>query len=232
MKLLFLLALTATLVLAKSVNHLRQEECPVEDPAFLPAGPLNISLHPIFELFIGGTHGELNATGVSLVEANVDINAIALQLTLEISIPSIEVHTTYSSEGWIDARPLRQVTVPSGNFTGSGPVYVYATNIKVEADATLFINIIGNKVSIRILDIKTIQFGEVKVNLGTFVIAGETINWDTWSSGFVNNFNADWAAEKEAATEKIRAAANNVIGELTLQDLIDIITRPDEPCDP
>jgi len=235
MKLLFLLAITVTVVFARSnVLRLKPFQCEVEDPAYGPPGPLNLSLHPIFELHVGGSHGELNATGVSNVEAHVDINILLLTATFEVLIPEIEVFTTYESTGWIDARPLKHETVPSGNFTASGDVHVYAKDIKIEGDATLFINIIGNRVSIRILHLNTISFGSVDIDLGHFVIAEQEVDFKEWSENFVTRWNQDFNANKAAVTEKVRQAANVIVGQYTLAELIELIGGGggDEPCEP
>jgi len=218
MKLLIAFAVAALIALCGA-----QTECPVEDPVTLPAGNFNISLHPLCQIFEGSTHGELIAEGVSTAHAEVDINVILLTAQFTVTLETIKIDSTYEASGWIDARPIPQGTIPSGNFTGSGIVEVEATGIEIDGSATLFINIIGNKVSIRILNLDTVKFGTVKVNLGEFNIAGANVDWAEWSSGFVANWDRDFAQFHSQAVEKIRQAANVIVGQYTLAELIDLI---------
>jgi hypothetical protein len=135
---------------------------------------------------------------------------------------------TYEAEGWIDARPFRQVTLPSGNFTGSGSATMKASNVALKGSATLFVNLIGNKVSVRVLQVDTLTFDSLAADLGTgYTVAGEPVDWADWSATVKDNFRQDFddGALRTEIVEKIRTAANVVVGQFTLQELIDLINN-------
>jgi len=235
MKVLFVLALVAAVAYGKSVVIKAEgPRCPIKDPLDGEPGLLNISMHPVFELFVGATHGPIHVTGLSTLWYDIDINAIALTINFHSTLDEVDLSTEFDAQGWIDARPLKQETVPSGNFTGVGMAKVKASAVEIQGSATLFINIIGNKVTLRILNLDTVSFGTVEIDLGAgFIIAGAPVDWATWSAGFPNNWATDFLANKEPATEKIRESANNIIGQFTLQELIDLIGGgggEPEPC--
>jgi hypothetical protein len=190
-----------------------------------PEGALNVTLHPILEIFQGGSHGPLTVVGLSTLKYVIDINAITLTATFDVTLGSVDLASTYEAEGWIDARPFRQVTLPSGNFTGSGPATLKATNVALKGSATLFINLIGNKVSVRVLNVDTLTFDSLAADLGTgYTIAGGPVDWAAWSATVKDNFRQDFdGALHNEIIEKVRTAANVVVGQFTLQELIDLI---------
>ncbi|CAL8109730.1 unnamed protein product [Orchesella dallaii] len=210
--------------------------CPIDDPLERP-GPdsINVTLDPIAKLLEGSIRGDIVATGLSTLHYNVDINALLLTATFELTLAQVDVTTTYEATGYVDARPLAAETVPQGNFTGSGNARIQASGLKVQGSASLFVNIIGNKVTVSRLVLNTVEFTTLRLDLGAqFLIGGSPVDWTTWSDNIKANFDRDFAANKNAVVDKVRLAANNIVGQYTLAELIDLISGGGdggEPCE-
>lgn len=155
----------------------------------------------------------LNAVGLSTLRYKIDLNALLLTATFEVTIPSVDGTADFTASGYVDARPFRPETIPSGNITGGGLGKVKATNVVLKGRASLFINIIGNKVQISNLNLETVSFDTVNIDLSsTLIIGGSPVNWEQLSSNLKANFDKDLADNKNAITEKIRGAANAIVG--------------------
>lgn len=210
--------------------------CPIDDPLESP-GPsnINVTLDPIAKLLEGSIRGDLVATGLSTLRYNIDINALLLTAVFELELATVDVTTTYDVSGYVDARPLSAETVPQGNLTGKGDARIQATGLKLQGSASLFINIIGNKVTVSRLVLNTVQFTTLRLDFGqTLIIGGSPVDWATWSNNIKVNFDRDFAANKNAITDKVRLAANNIVGQYTLAELIDLISGGGdggEPCE-
>lgn len=125
----------------------------------------------------------------------------------------MSLDTTYMVNGYLDARPFSQVCLPSGNFSGSDRVVASAENAELKGAATLFINLISNKLSVRILTVETLTFSAVSVDLGQgYQIAGAPVDWADWTANFKTCFDNEFPANKAEIVEKVRIAANEVIG--------------------
>jgi len=145
---------------------------------------------------------------------NVDVNVITLSAVFEVDLDNVDLTCAeYTANGWLDLRPIRQETLPSGNFTGTGAATLKGSKIHLKGNAVLFINLIGNKVSIRVLNLEAVSFDSLSFNLGpAFLVNGEAVNWDEVNSNFKSDFDADFAQFKTEITEKIRVAANVIVG--------------------
>jgi len=212
--------------------------CPIDDPLERPGpGPLNVTLDPIAKLLEGASRGDIVATGLSTLHYSVDINALLLTASFELQLATVDVTTTYEASGYVDARPLSADTVPQGNFTGRGNARIQSTGLNLKGSASLFINIIGNKVTVSRLVLNTVEFTTLRLDLGTeFIIGGQPVNWANWSDNIKQRFDADFAANKNAVVDKVRLAANNIVGQFTLAELIDLINNGGgggggEPCE-
>lgn len=154
----------------------------------------------------------MKVEGLSTLHYKVDINAILLTATFDVTIAKVSGTATYKADGYIDARPFSQGTIPSGNFTGSGAGAVSATNVKLHGSASLWVNVIGNKVTITILNLSTISFDSISVDLGSdFIIAGSPVDWAALSAGLKANFDREFAANKQEIQRRIRLAANRIV---------------------
>lgn len=199
--------------------------CPIEDP-LERAGPLpiNVTVNPLAMLLEGSQITDLVANGLSTLTYSVNINALLLTASFEVTIPHTDGYGTFTAEGYLDARPFRQETIPSGNFTGSGLGKITADNLHIKGSASLFINLIGNRVSVSRLNLQDVSFDSVTVDLGdNLTIGGEKIDWAALNNGLKERFDKDLADNKNAIVEKIRQAANGIVGKFTLAELIDLI---------
>lgn len=151
--------------------------------------------------------------GLTTLHYNVDINALLLSATFEVTIERVTGNATFNAEGYVDARPFREETIPSGNLTGTNQFgAVSATGVVLKGRAALFINIIGNKVNVRSLTLETVSFATVSLNFSDLQIGGKTHDWAAISATLKANFDKDLADNKAAITEKIREAANGIVG--------------------
>jgi len=241
MKVLFITLLVVAGAFARSAVQQQNvmaegPSCPIDDPLTVEHAAINITVDPVVALLLGSEVNNLIAEGLSTLTYKVDINALLLTATFEVSIPLIKGNATYSAEGYVDARPFRQETIPSGNLTGSGLGKLAATNVKLRGSASIFLNLAG-KVQLSRLVLAEVSFDSLELDLGTsFNIGGGAIDWPRFSETVKQNFDEDLAGNKNAIQEKLRGAANNILKTFSLQDLIDLITPPGdggepEPCE-
>jgi len=77
----------------------------------------------------------------------------------------------------------------------------------------MFVNLIGNKVSVRVLNLDTFSFDLFNFNLGpNYRINGEPLNYDQINQNLKQNFDTDFAEFKAEITEDFRQAMNVVVG--------------------
>lgn len=159
---------------------------------------------------------------------------ITLTLNFHLTLPSAHITTDFVVTGYLDARPFSSGCIPSGNFTGSGASTVHASALDVNIRAVLFANLITNKLSIRTLEIRNISFGsDIMLSFGPdLLIGGSPVDWDAVSAGLKTCFDAEFAANKAAITEKIRLAGNVVIGKYTIDELLELIGGGGGTCPP
>jgi hypothetical protein len=240
MKAIFAIVFAAGLVgvMSTPVQEVRYVKGPnqcQEDPLIVPPGTFNLTLHPLFNLAEESNHGGLVVAGVSGLITDISIIIITLTLNFRVEVPSIEADaTSIDVLGYVDTRPF--TALPVGNYTGtttgttSGIARV--RNLRVEGSATLFVNIIGNRVSVRVLTVGVFSFDEICLNLGAnFQIGGNPVDWTDFCANFKGRFDAEWGNTqlKNQLVEKIRVAANVIVGRYTLDELIDLIGGGDGP---
>jgi hypothetical protein len=204
-----------------------------EDPQIVPAGPMNISLHPIIAMNEGSHHQGLVAAGLSRLETDINIIIITLTATFKVTAPDIDVDITEGvADGYMDTRPF--TCIPVGNYTGTGNAMIRVRNLRVEGSATLFINLIGNRVNVRLLNINVASWSDLCLNFGPgFTIGGSPVDWDDLCANLKTRFDAEFAntALKNQLVERIRVAANVIVGQYTLEELLDLINQPGpDPC--
>jgi hypothetical protein len=203
--------------------HAEGPETPIDDPIFVEHGAINITVDPILELLVGSVVDNLVAEGLSTLWYNIDINAILLSARVEVNLTRVTGNATYQAEGYLDARPFRQESIPSGNFTGNGLGKVSATNIRLQASGSIFINLQG-RVQLSRLVIEQLNFDTLAVDLGVnFNIGGGAIDWPRWSENAKQNIDQDLANNRNAIQEKLRGAANGILRNYTLAQLICLI---------
>jgi len=238
MKVLFITLLVVAGAFARSAvqQEINAEgpRCPIDDPLRVEHSTINITVDPIVKLELGSEVSGLIAVGLSSLWYKVDINALLLTATFEVKVPLINGNATYKATGYVDARPFRQETIPSGNLTGSGLGKLHARDVHLKGSASVFLNLQG-KVQVSRLVLEIVTFSGVELDLGaTFNIGGGAVDWAELSRNLKVNFDRDLADNKNAIQEKIRAAANGILVQYTLQELIDLLDPPGggdpEPC--
>jgi len=178
----------------------------------------------------------LVAAGLSGLVADIAIIIITLRLNFKVELPSVDlVITEGAATGFMDTRPF--TALPVGNFTSSanpGNGMVRVRNLQIEGGANLFINLIGNKVQIRVLEVAVFSFGDLCLDMGpNFTIGGSPVDWVDFCANFKSRFEVEYANMqlRNALIEKVRVAGNILVGEYTLDELIDLIGGGDgEPC--
>lgn len=157
---------------------------------------------------------------------------ITLTLDFHLTLPSVHLSGEYDATGYLDARPFSQACVPSGNYSGNGSAFLDASQVELDIRVVLFANLITNKLSIRTLTINTLSFGgDVSMSFGpNWLIGGSPVEWESWSAGLKACFDAEFAANKAAITEKIRLAGNGWIGQYTIDELLELIGGGGGPC--
>lgn len=155
---------------------------------------------------------DLKIEGLSTLHYKVDQVGLLLAYYFNVSIANvIGTAGDYFASGYIDARPFSQETIPSGNFTGSGAGSFSATNVKLNGGVTFFVSI-DNKVGLYRLGLDVVSFDSLTVDLGPdFTIAGSPVDWDALSAGIKENFDSQFAANKEEIVERIRKALSTFL---------------------
>lgn len=165
-------------------------------------------------IILSSSRSGMDLAGHSGLVAEVNIIIITLTATFEVDLPSLDVAIVDADvSGYVDTRPF--TSLPVGNYTGTGAALVKIENLRVTGSATLFINIIGNKVNIRILNVDVFSFSTLCLDFGPdFLIGGVNPDWVDFCANFKTRFDTEWANNnlKNALVEKIRAAGNNIVG--------------------
>ncbi|OXA39759.1 uncharacterized protein LOC110861056 [Folsomia candida] len=235
-------AIVLLLVAGSFANSIKQTRetgppCPLPAEYIGTEGPLNITLHPILEIHQGGTRGVSTINGLDTFAYEYTINLIALTAEFTITVGSLSLDTLYTATGYLDARPFSQGCIPSGNFTGgaNGPAPATATVVGLRAvgTATIFINLITDRISLRLLAVSSFSFTTITANLSDdYVIGGSPIDWPAFNAGLKACVDSEFASNNAAVVEKIRLAVNEKIADYTLQDFLDLIGGGGSTCPP
>jgi hypothetical protein len=209
--------------------------CPIADPLDVPAGGINVTLPPFLVIDEGSVHSGGIATGLSTLYYKYTINLLTLKIDFEVTIDTACISgDQYSATGVIDAAPFRQETIPSGPLTGSGSYQACVADFHIIGDATLLVNLITNRLTIRILNIPTFIFSSLSANIAGLNVGGELINWTQWNANIKQNFDQDLANHRTAIVEKVRLSINEEMRKYTLAEFLDLIGGgggEPEPCD-
>jgi hypothetical protein len=228
MKVLFILGLVA---LASAIPHKRQCPEPTPDPSIIDVNTsLNLTAHPIFRLNPGASHQGGASAGHSTAVVEVEIVVITLTATLHVTIETIELSLNgIVCNGYLDFSPF--TSIPSGNFSTTGSdLTLSVAGVVADGSATLFINLITNKVSIREMEVESIDWTTLCTDFGpNFMIGGSPVDWADLCQSFKPAFMAEFnnPALKDALTERLRGAANAVVGNCGIDELVGCATYDD-----
>lgn len=158
------------------------------------------------------TFSNLVTEGLSSLNYTVNINALLLTFEFELFLERITGNATFTADGYLDVRPLRRETFPSGNLTGFNQfAAISATGVHLKGRADLFVNLLGDKVLLRRLIFDTLNFDNAFLNFSQLVIGGQTHDWESISANFKDNFDKDFTQQPTEITERIRIALNYVV---------------------
>jgi len=203
-----------------------QQEEPEEDPKPLEPDTFNLTLNPLLDIPEGSNHMGGMLSGHTQNTIDIGIIIITLALTFNIHIPhmTVELRGMADGSGYVDLRPL--TSAPSGNFTfGGQDAHGDIQNLRVRGNAQLFINIIGNRVAVRTLNLIEFTFADICLDMGDMTIGEGQVDWTDFCANFAARFRADWGngAIKDGFTEHFRVTLNNFVGQYTLDELIGLL---------
>jgi len=203
-----------------------------EDPDILLPDIFNISIPPSFELFEGNEHQGGDMAGHSGATVDIGIIIITLALTFNVHVPNLDANilSITGPGGYMDFSPF--TSIPGGNFTTTGTdAMISIRNLRLRGNAQLFINLIGNKVNVRTLNVIEFSFENWCMDWGDTPIGGAPVDWADFCANFRGRFQAEWANSglRTSFVERLRVTANCFVDDYTLEELIDLITPKPDP---
>ncbi|CAL8114751.1 unnamed protein product [Orchesella dallaii] len=162
--------------------------------------------------------------GLSTYGYNFYLDTNLFNLDFNITVDELSAMSSYNASGYLDLRPLSEETVPHGNFTGNGFAHFRLNDVVVTGNGLMFIDIIRNQATFQMLNISSIDFTSIAVDLGeTFVIDGKVIDWIAWSANFKSNFDYDFEVNKSSVNELFYLGLNTILKQYTLVDMLEFI---------
>lgn len=141
-----------------------------------------------------------------------------------ITLDNLSLDATYSATGYLDATPYSQGCIPSGNFTGGDTARITVAGLRVVGQATFFVNLVNDRVSIRRLSVASFSFTDITVDLGAnFQIGWAPVDWPAFNGNLKACMDSEFAANNPAIVEKFRLAINEKIQHYTSEELSELI---------
>jgi len=193
----------------------RSDVIDIEDPLHLNDTTLELT-EDIFTgivTLVGGT-----ATGGSGLVDDVAVNLLTLKLTISIDLPAGRLTGAYTIAGEaIGEDGVHHVV------QGAGEIDASIAGFKLDATATLAVNLISNRASIKNLDTQALEFASVQLSATGATVDNEPVDWEAVTADAKAEFDRIYAANKTTILQKITDAINEVLGQYTLAELIDLI---------
>jgi len=158
-------------------------------------------------------------TGGSNLVDDIAVNLLTLKLTITLDLSTGRIVGAYTIAG----EAVGQDGV-SHVVSGTGGVDATINGFKLTATGTLRVNIITNKASIVNLDTQRLSFDSVALGATGALVDGIPVDWDAVNADAKNEFDRVYAEKKDEILDEIEAAVNEILGEYTLAELIDLIT--------
>jgi len=201
-------------------------ECTLANPLEIVAGNINLTLTPIVLIAEGSIQLGGVATGLDTLWYSYELSLITLSGSFEAGITGEACGSgdSYEATGTIDASPFSEAVVPSGPFSGKGSYHGCIRAGYVKGEATIFVNIITNRVSLSRLVISEITFEHIEAELTGFTIAGRETDWAAWNAGVKAAFEAEWPVVGTEFVNIARVAVNeNFLWKYTLSEFLELI---------
>jgi len=160
-------------------------------------------------------NGQVN--GLDTLSDTIVLNLLTLTAKGDVNIETVQVTGSYEAQG--------ELNLNEGTFDvkGAGEVDVTIEKIKVKSlSIKIAINLITSKISVSALSL-TPSIGAASGGATGATANGQPIDWAAVGSDAPSAVDEFWAKNGVKFTEEIRAIVNELIKDLTLQDIIDII---------
>jgi hypothetical protein len=203
--------------------------CPIPNPIEV-AGPIpiNITLDPLVAFKEGSEVTNLAVRDADTLKYTYNIVILPPGANIDLTLTKASGSGDFVVSGYLDATPFRQETIPSGDIEGKGNAKISIEGLHVKGKANLRIKLNG-KVEVTTVTIDILKFDAISVDFGTeMTIGGKVIDWATLSANLKANFDKDFADHGTEIVNKIKGVVNGILGEFTLQELLDIIKKLEE----
>lgn len=154
----------------------------------------------------------LYVEGLTSLKYNLTVNFLLLTLSFDLKIERILANFTISADGYLDARPFRPETIPSGNLTAVNQIAaISASGVHIAGRANIFQNLQIPNITINSLSFEAFEFDTATLDFGEMEIGGQTHDWSEISKNLKENFDQDFIDNKDIITNNIRLAALNKV---------------------
>jgi hypothetical protein len=198
------------------------------DPWEFGQTPINVTMNPFLEILEGSLQYGGVANGLSGFAVVFTYNAVLQQFGFDLTLPSFQtIGHRYSANGYVDVTPFRHDTFPSGPFQGNGTYQVVIKDLHIKGHANFLINLSTDKINVRSVEVSTLTFSSVFVELGSFTVDSSegpgVVDWDYWNVMFATNFNSDWHTPsiKQGILTKYASMWNSYLDQFTLREVYD-----------
>jgi len=194
----------------------RSDVIDLADPLNLNDTTLNLetSIFTGVASLVGGI-----VTGGSNLVDDIAVNLLTLKLTITLDLTTGRIVGAYTVAGEAVGQDGVHHTV-----SGTGGLDATINNFQLTATGTLRVNIITNRASIVNLDTQRLSFESVNLGATGALVDGVPVDWEAVNADAKNEFDTIYAEKKDEILGEVQGAVNEVLGEYTLAELIDLIT--------
>lgn len=188
---------------------------PFDDPHKLNDTTLNFNN----ELLVG-TVSLVNgvANGLSTLVDDIGVNLITLKITVDVTLTRAQLTGQYTAAG--------EANLPSSGLhlvQGAGDLDASIEGLVLHATATLGVNLITNRASVKNLAVDLSFTGVHAVATGANV-DGAPVDWEAVNQDAMTVWADIWLNYQSTIEDEAEKAINEVLHAYTLAELIDLIT--------